>query len=120
ISLDRAVLPEATSDSAGAVDVVATVVPTAGSANAVLRWRGSETCGDLPRTPEWQCLGYDVCDEVGTSGLMNCGYEPGERRLADEFAERVNDWHLFDTVSDADDFRKLCDQRLCEHQPFAV
>ena len=120
ISVDRAVLPEADAEASGCIDVVATVVPTVGSEEGTSRWRGSEIYGDLPTTPEWRRLGFDVCDATGTSGLMNCGYEVEERHLVDDFVERVNDYHLLETAEAADEFRRVCDRRVPEHAPFAL
>jgi hypothetical protein len=120
ISRDRSVLPEAGTHAARVFDMVATVVPTVGSKDAVSKWRGWEIYGDLPQSPEWQLLGYDVCDEVGTSGLTNCAYEYGERHLVDDFVQCINEHHLFRAVEDADKFREVCDLRVAEHAPFAV
>lgn len=120
MSLDPAVLPVADEHAPGVVEIVATAVPTVGSKEAVAKWRGSELSQGLPQSPEWQCLGYDVCDEVGTSGLMNCAYENAERDLVDDFALRITEHHLLRTVGDADRFREVCDQRVAEHAPFAV
>ena len=120
LSLDRAVLPVAEESIIGAFNIVATVVPTSGSEDAIARWRGSELDEGVPVGHEWKCLGYDVCDEVGTSGLMNCGYEEGERCLVDSFTSSINRHHLFGTVEEADRFREVCDRRVAEHAPFVV
>ena len=120
VSLDRSVLPEATNQTSNVVDVIATVVPTQDSSEAVLRWRGSQTYDEVPVSPQWQRLGYDVCDDVGTSGLMNCSYQPGDWQLVADFAAQVNDHHLFRTATEADAFRAICDRRVSEHKPFAV
>jgi hypothetical protein len=120
VSLDRSVLPAADERVVSAFDIVATVVPTVGSKEAVARWRGSELYERLPESPEWQCLGHDICDEAGKSGLMNCAYADGERYLVDDFAPCITRHHLFRTAEDADRFREVCDRRVAEHAPFVV
>ena len=119
ISLDRTVLPVAGADDVAVFDLVATVVPSPEAAEAVARWRGSERFEAIPQSPEWQCLGYDVCDESGTSGLMNCSYESGER-CSESFARGISRHHLFERAEDANRFRELCDRRIAEHAPFVV
>jgi hypothetical protein len=121
ISLDRWVFPESNDAGRGAIDLVVTFVPTADSKAVTLKWRGWQLYEeDVPQSPEWHCLGYDVCDKSGTSGLTNCGYEEGDRNVVAGFATRVNEHHLFRTIEDADAFRDVSDRRVPEHAPFGV
>lgn len=70
---------------------------------------------------ETERLGYDVADEVMTSGLSNCGYSNEERdvvRLC--WASRLNRFHLFDDGDEALQFKDFSDARVPEHAPFFV
>lgn len=98
-----------------ALAIVATVVPTVGSSEAVASWRGSELEEHMPASQEWECLGYDVCDEVGISGLMTAA-----TRMVDDFASRITEHHQCRAAEDADRFRAACDRRVAEHAPFVV
>jgi hypothetical protein len=88
------------------------------------------TPGDLPATiadpatvqPGWRFLGYDVADLWGLSGLMNCGFLPGEdvANLRARWGPRLNGFHLFDEIADAREFQGFANQRSPEHAPFFV
>jgi hypothetical protein len=118
--MDRSVMPEAAAGDRQAMELIVAAVPTAGSLDAISGWRGQELDEDLPAAPEWRLIGYDVCDAAGTSGLSNCGYEPGERAEAESFAAKLNERHLVSDLASADAFRQWCDRRVPEHAPFAV
>jgi hypothetical protein len=78
------------------------------------------TVGDLSARG-WRRLGYDVADRWLTSGLMNCGYNAGEKQsLVSRFGRLLNDNHLFREASDATVFSTQCDTRVAEHAPFFV
>lgn len=69
----------------------------------------------------WRRIGYDVADRWLTSGLMNCGYNVGEKpALVSRFGGLLNDNHLFREASDAIVFSTQCDTRVAEHAPFFV
>ncbi|HEX7478963.1 MAG TPA: hypothetical protein VF331_14250 [Polyangiales bacterium] len=121
ISLDRRVLPEAVDGDVAALDLMATVVPASAAAAAIGALRGWELFDQaVPLEPEWERLGYDICDAHGTSSLTNCGYEPGERESLLNFVPQLNEHHLFREIEDADHFRVASDLRVPEHAPFAV
>jgi hypothetical protein len=66
-------------------------------------------------------LGYDVADEVMTSGLSNCGYSDEEkRRLRPTWGPYVNQFHLFDDAEVASQFKLTTEFRVPEHAPFFV
>jgi hypothetical protein len=68
-----------------------------------------------------ELLGYDVADASWISGLANCGYAPEEKRqLSSTWGPRLNSFGLLQTLSDAIEFRQLCDKRVPEHAPFWV
>ena len=70
---------------------------------------------------ETERLGYDVADEVMTSGLSNCGYSNKEREVVrPRWASRLNRFHLFDDDDAALQFKVLSDARVPEHAPFFV
>ena len=103
-------------------DLAASIVITPGTEAVAASWALGEVLSDLPDSrADWTTIGFDVCEEVAYSGLMNCGYEPEVRaRLAPIWAPRLNEHHLFDTLEDADAFRKITDIRVPEHAPFLV
>jgi hypothetical protein len=121
VSLDRRVLPEAVDWDVAVLDLMAAVVPANAPAAAIDALRGWELFDQaLPLEPEWERLGYDICDATGTSSLSNCGYEPGEREALTTFALQLNEHHLFREVEHADEFRAASDLRVPEHAPFVV
>lgn len=70
---------------------------------------------------DWLFLGYDVADRSLLSGLSNCGYTKEEfSQLAASFGRNLNDYHLFDSLEVAMDFKKVADRRAEEHAPFYV
>jgi len=70
---------------------------------------------------ESKLLGYDVADQVMTSGLSNCGYTDEEkRRLRPTWGGLLNEHHLFDQVDLASEFRRITAERVQEHAPFFV
>jgi len=120
ISLDRRVLPEAVEGDVAVLDLIATVVPANAPAAAIGALRGRELFGQArPLEPEWERLGYDICDATGTSSLSNCGYEPGEREALTTFDLQLNEHHLFREVEHADEFVPQATQ-VPEHAPFVV
>ena len=71
--------------------------------------------------PEWEFLGYDVADAGLLSGLLNCGYSPEEKRVANErWSQSLNEHHLFDDIGAAMSFREWTDNRVTEHAPFSI
>jgi hypothetical protein len=124
ISLDKRVLPEATPETSRSeiLDVYATVV-TAPNLVRHAGWAAAAAEDRIAPIVEENSLnlGFDVCDEFGTSALMNCGYEPLERERIDGYWYfALNEYHLFARFPDADRFRELSDRRVSEHAPFSV
>jgi len=79
----------------------------------------------LPRAlhvdDEVELLGYDVADDVMTSGLSNCGYSDEEKeRLRPVWAPQLNRFHLFDRANLALQFKGITEARVPEHAPFFV
>ena len=115
-SVDHEVWPRA--QGGASVEVAVAVV---GPNTALLQnWLGE---AELPlfQAQGWLPLGYDVCDSVLASGLLNCGYSDGEQELfANRWGSKVNRWHLFDFAEDAFKFAELTDSRVPEHAPFGV
>ncbi len=78
-----------------------------------------------PTTPlqiqaHWRFLGYDVSDASCLSGLTNCFFALDERQSVGKFVERLNTYHLFSELQDADAFRLYSNARVPEHAPFFV
>jgi hypothetical protein len=86
--------------------------------NAVL----SGSCHPSSPAPGWQRIGYDVIDMLCISALCDCGFPSPEEREAERkrWAACLNDFGLFDTVSDASSFCVHAHQRIREHAPFLV
>lgn len=73
------------------------------------------------RSEGFTFMGYDVADHWLCSGLMNCGYMPGEKETrAARFSGSLNQHGLFDAAIPAADFRLDCDRRVSSHAPFIV
>ena len=71
--------------------------------------------------PEWEWLGYDVSDGFLLSGLSNCGYREEEsEELKKEFGGNLNQYHLFDDLDAAREFREIRNEQVPEHAPFFV
>jgi hypothetical protein len=94
---------------------------------AIIAWPGDRAeapggPGDVPAdVATWPSLGFDVADGSLVSGLVNCGYEPGEREtLAEEFGPRLNSSGLLKHIAAAFEFRDVADARVPEHSPFMV
>ncbi len=70
----------------------------------------------------WTLLGYDVSDGSLISGLTNCGYTEDDRQRQSLrlLSAELNQYHLFDSLQPADEFRKLTDKRVKEHAPFLI
>ena len=126
ISFDRSVLPDATPVDSPS-DIIEMMVVSVGTPESLEvvreRWTPRDTGDVVPSDSDsvWRPLGHDICDSSGVSALMNCGYAPGERdKLSERWAERLNDHHLFESISDAEEFRALSNERAPEHAPFIV
>jgi len=78
----------------------------------------------IPQVPEesWSLLGYDVSDTYFLSGLSNCGYSDGNERgrLARQYAEHLNKYHLLTTLTSATELRVFNNARVVEHAPFFI
>jgi hypothetical protein len=121
-SLDTRVLPESAGETRDAIiaEVACTVID-AGPSSGADAWRGSELLEACPSFPEWEFMGYDICDATGTSGLSNCSYSSSEiDELRTHWAEALNEYHLFHRLDDALSYRQLTDARVSDHAPFAV
>ena len=75
-----------------------------------------------PSQPEkgWTFLGYDIADQGFISGLSNCGYSHGVVALRRKWSRFLNEHHLFDNLSSANEFRIFTNRRVKEHAPFFV
>ena len=80
-----------------------------------------------PTTPgacdeSWTFLGYDVSDGSLLSGLSDCGYRDEDfiDKPRSDWAKRLNQNHLFDSLEAADAFRVFSDRKVIEHAPFLV
>ena len=79
------------------------------------------TASTLVQDPSWERLGYDViADESLLSGLSNCAYRQEEREALRGFAEDINEYHLFRSLSLAEAFARVANARAPEHAPFLV
>jgi hypothetical protein len=78
----------------------------------------------VPKSPPagWSLLGFDVADSSFLSGLANCGYTDHLVLLEarKNWANRLNEWHLFQEEDAARSFREEVDIRVPEHAPFFV
>jgi hypothetical protein len=72
--------------------------------------------------PQWQFLGFDVCDSGFLSGLTNCGYLDSAELLAARrnWGTSLNEHHLFKDPEPAFEFKIYSDHRVQEHAPFFV
>lgn len=125
LSWDRRVFPPPADDVPQADDfeLFAMILSDASSPQTLSGWHIGERLAELPPRPfEWELVGYDVCDEVGYSGLTNCApYDVSERiRHARKWAPMLNSLHLFDELSCASDFRMEVNVLVPEHAPFLV
>ena len=70
----------------------------------------------------WELLGYDISDMWLLSGLMNCGYTSSDdiQLLRKKWPKHLNEYHLFEDVETAKEFRDITDKRVKEHAPFSV
>lgn len=125
LSWDRRVLPSASIDTPLPDDfeVFALVQGSPESPSTLPSWRLGITFDDLPPRPAgWRHAGFDVCDEVGYSALMNCGFlDVSERAaLSNRWATHLNPRHLFQDLAVANQFRLQANVRVAEHSPFLV
>jgi hypothetical protein len=129
LSVDKGVLPVAPPNTPtdDVIELIVAVVPTykskaSGAVDLLYGWfEQTEQQWLRDHASTAVQLGYDICDASWTSGLMNCGFEASEREaLVTRWASALNEYHLFNRVEDADDYRAVCDQRVREHAPFAV
>lgn len=69
----------------------------------------------------WVFLGYDVADRSLLSGLSNCGYTASQvTQFREAFGRYLNDYHLFESLDMALQFKEVSDVRVKEHAPFYV
>jgi hypothetical protein len=115
LSADRYISPDVPIGSAQAVEMKLGLLDEPGVDEEIAE------LAEPPTITGCTLVGYDVCDEMLLSGLMDCGYDSDERvELAREFGPKLNRWHLFDSVQDADRFRAISNVRVPEHAPFQV
>ena len=65
---------------------------------------------------KFECVGYDVCDMHGLSGVANCGYKKEEL----EIYGKLNEWSLYSDLESAKKFRRFVDKGAEEHTPFVI
>lgn len=97
---------------------------------ATSQWTTTDTKNALeelydikPASPshEWNLLGFDIADDFLLSGLTNAGYKIAEREiLRQHWASHLNQYHLFEDLGIALEFKSLTDKRVTEHSPFNV
>jgi hypothetical protein len=75
-----------------------------------------------PSAAEFRLIGYDTADWGLISAVSNCGIRPeeGGGLYGKQWGHKLNHFHPFDTVSDADEFVDFANQRVPEHAPFFV
>lgn len=86
------------------------------------RW---EFLADYPEPmtePEivWESLGFDISDDLGPSGLSNCGYDEEVLEWRSRWRSALNEHGLVSRVQDAFVLRAEMDKRVEEHAPFTV
>ena len=123
LSLDRAVTPE--TDIAERIDTfgMAAVLPgTSVNRPHMGLWMANAVGLPQRLDAEWAPTGYDICDQTCVSALMNCGYRDASDKqpFVLRWARFINDYHLFDDISVAEDFCRESDARVPEHAPFSV
>lgn len=71
---------------------------------------------------EFELIGYDIADFWGLSGLMNCGINDAETggNQAKEFTPFLNEHHLFQNFSKANEYALYLNGVVKEHAPFFV
>jgi hypothetical protein len=80
---------------------------------------GHAVPAELP--PGSEFLGYDVADASWISGLTNCEYSPEEkRRIRPVWTSRLNSFGLLKTLEDAEEFKRISEERATEHAPFWI
>ena len=120
ISIDRAVTPVALFGDrrADTIELMGVAIATTAQERKMLdQWRPASE--PPPVNSEWRFLGYDVCDRVEKSGLMNCATNDAEGNDG-YWTFLLNRYHLFENLADADRFRQLSDKRVSAHAPFVV
>jgi hypothetical protein len=71
--------------------------------------------------PQWALIGYDISDNFLLSGLSACGYDlDSVHELREKWAPHLNEYHLFEDVERAFEFKKFTDKRARVHAPFYV
>lgn len=125
VSWDERVLPPALADmlSPDDFELFCMILADPNAPWVLPSWRIGQTFSELPARPfEWMVLGYDVCDEVGLSGLANCSVFDRSERVAraHKWGPMLNSSHLFDSLNHANDFRLDLNTRFPEHAPFLV
>jgi hypothetical protein len=84
----------------------------------VLRMCNTSDCTTMA---QFAFVGYDIADEGYLSSLMSCGYEASELSvLRHRFAPSLNEWHLFNDMLVAEQYRETSDLLVAEHAPFAI
>jgi hypothetical protein len=68
---------------------------------------------------EMWSIGFDICDERLTSGLMNCGVTPDNlKKLRDAYGMLINRYGLFNQIDEAMRFASEINVLVSEHAPF--
>jgi hypothetical protein len=70
----------------------------------------------------WKSIGYDIADGACISGLSNCGFSSGSADLSlkKRWARHLSKIHLFNDLSQANDYKTFTNERVPEHAPFFV
>jgi hypothetical protein len=67
----------------------------------------------------WEFLGYDVSDDCLLSGLTNClSSAHSEFSCWHQWADKLNDYHLFDELAHAREFARCITRAINTHTPF--
>ncbi|HEY7417168.1 MAG TPA: hypothetical protein VH593_18420 [Ktedonobacteraceae bacterium] len=88
-----------------------------------IKGRGADRIRPLVRDGSWELLGYDVADQFLLSGLTNCGFDKMTEALEairQKYVPTLNQYHLFDEIEQAAEYKTFSDERVEEHAPFSV
>jgi hypothetical protein len=108
-------------EDTSAMELLVSAVPTPGGMRGYQRLKVFMIDPDSIEGRSRRLLGYDVIDDMRYSALLDCRNElMSTEALSTAFATKLNEWHLFDSTTDADDLVVWADEAIAEHAPFCV